>query len=287
MVIDFDCIIILNNSVCQDFLNNDTDFEIVQCIKPVEPKANCFIQTSSVIQCINPSLSDDEGKLKLSVLYKPSSLYRLEYAAILFNKKIDCCLEVRRKNEITHSTDFSGSALIITPSDDEGKLDMNFADKSDKCSEISQMISEFDYINDETKAEIQMLEDRLCEAKQKSTQLSEKKEDIINEINMAENEIKNINLKLDELNDITAQKELLKKNYQNNYENSQKAEKLKNELSYYSEILSYYKDDNGYITASQKLDDILNQINDIQSHIAILAQKRADEINRITDELNI
>ncbi len=287
MVIDSDCIIILNNSVCQDFLSNDIDFEIVQCIKPVEPKSNGFIQTSSVIQCINPSLNGDEGKLKLSVVYKPSPLYRLEYAAIVFNKKISCTLEVRRRNEITNSTDFSGSAIIITSSDEDGKLEMNFSDKSDESSEISRIISELDYKNNQAKAEIQLLEERLLKAQQEGAQLSEKKEEIISEISKAESEIENINNKLDELKNITAQKELLKKNYEENPENSQKAEKLKNELSYYSGILEYYKDDNGYTTASQKLDDISDMINEIQSHIAILVQKRADEINRITDELNI
>lgn len=288
MLIDNESIIILGGEVCKELLLETLKLETVQSTETDSPKENCFIRNSSVIQCINPSVNDGNGKLKLSVMYKPAGSGRLKYAAVIFSHEVKCIYEIRSKNETAVQGECSAAAIKITPSDEPDKLSLEFIVGDEMRSD--SMISEINALDEENisvQSEINSLEDELAGKKMQNAELLSRKDDIAEKLEAIKNEIEELSVNLNEFHDITNRRDTLKKNFEENSENYHKAMELKEQLSVYSDILDYYKTDDGFKTVSERLAEIVSEIGHIENDIAFLAEKRADETKNIADELNI
>ncbi len=283
--IDNESIIILNSGICESFLEGELSFEITQSIESSESTPNHFIQIPSVIQCVNPSVSDASGKLKFSVVNKQADTYDLKYASVIFSHKISAVYEIRGK-ERSEDGECSFDVIKIWYDKNTENLCLDFIDKSDDENlyidkdDISNSISEE---NNELESDI----DNFKELINKNKRLLEQKSQIQKEFEDLVRKVENLENMSCEIADLNMRKEKLERDKSENSENLEKADKLKSELSYYDDILEYYRNDKGYDTVFQKLSKVAEEIEEIKNHISMLAQNRADEIMQIDDKLNI
>ncbi len=287
MLIDYESIIILNESVCSDFIDGNIKFEIFQNTTPVAPKPNCFIQNLSVIQYINPMLGEEDGKLKFSVAYKKNELSSLKYAAVVFNKNISCTAEIRIKNEIATSQKTEFRIMKLVPLPESEKLELSFIPQTNDQNDILQQIRLLSENNITDNKEISELEQKLADEKSKSQKLCSQKLILNEKLASIKSEIENILSAKKELEDLQNRREAVRRNLDETSENIENAAQLSQQLSCYNDILIYYKDDEGYQTVSDRLNEIKKEISTIEQHISLFVQKRSDKINQITDQLNI
>jgi len=287
MRIGYDSIIILNDNICHDFLDGSLSFEIIQKTVPLSPKANCFMQNNSVVQYINPMMNENDGKLKFSVSFKSNELISPAFAAVVFSRNVSCTSEIRRKDEVITNDLTEFSVIRITPSDEEGILELEF-------------------ISDDTERErlVDMMALKKKEAEKSSETLSELESELSaleagiagSEVRISEYKTKisgfrSENAELDELiseADMLEQKnECLKKNIEERGLSSELIKKMKDQLGGYSEILEYYKTSDGYETVNEKLSGLLAELDVISEHLEVMIEHRTDEMNSVSDELNI
>ncbi len=287
MLIDYESIIILNESVCSDFIDGNIKFEIFQNTTPVAPKPNCFIQNLSVIQYINPMLGEEDGKLKFSVAYKKNELSSLKYAAVVFNKNISCTAEIRIKNEIATSQKTEFRIMKLVPLPESEKLELSFIPQTNDQNDILQQIRLLSENNITDNKEISELEQKLADEKSKSQKLCSQKLILNEKLASIKAEVENILSAQKELEDLQNRREAVRRNLDETSENIENAAQLSQQLSCYNDILIYYKDDEGYQTVSDRLNEIKKEISTIEQHISLFVQKRSDKINQITDQLNI
>ena len=287
MLIDYESIIILNESVCSDFIEGDINFEIFQSMSPLMPKPNCFIQNSSAIQYINPMLSGKEGKLKFSISYKINELSSLKYAAVVFNKNINCTAEIRIKNEVITNGKTEFRILKLVPVPESEKLELSFISMKSENDDISEQIRMLDEQKENYSQEISELKIKLSDEKEEAMRLSTQKSSLEEELLHTRAEVEKILSEQNELDDLTRKRETLRHNLQEAAKNNERASELSQQLSYYSDILMYYKSNEGYQTITDKINELENEISNIQQHISVFAQKRNEQIEQITDQLNI
>ncbi len=287
MLINYESIIILNESVCSDFIDGDIKFKVFQSMTPLIPKPNCFIQNSSAIQYINPMLNEKEGKLKFSVSYKPNELSSLQYAAIVFNKNICCTAEIRIKNEVLTNEETTFRIIKLVPLPESEKLELIFVPEDNNDDIISEQIQILSEQNIRNNNDISELEKILYDEKEKACKLSNQKTELMQNIASTKVEIENILSAQNELNDLEDKRETVRHNFEEASTNIQNAEELNRQLSYYNDILIFYKNDEGYQTISEKINELKNDISIIEQHISEFVQKRNDQIDQIADQLNI
>ncbi|MBQ9982258.1 MAG: hypothetical protein IJP18_06790 [Oscillospiraceae bacterium] len=288
MYIGNECILTFEDPVCKDFLSGELDFEIIHVIQPSEPKSNLFIQTPVVIQCINPSVNDEAGKLKFSVQYKPSDRYHLKSASIIFNKKIEAYYEIRGR-ENTSNGNCSCQSIRIGY---DSSLDMLYLEfeNLNTHNENKVQISEYKSLTGENRelcSEINILEEKIFEKKKENEILLSEKVRLQEKIQDIQTEVDNLEKIKEDISSLELKKQKLRFDIEQSENNSEASEQLLQKLSYFDDILSFYKNDDGYDKISEKLEGIKCEIDTIMKHIAVLAQKRADIKNIIDDELNI
>ena len=92
---------------------------------------------------------------------------------------------------------------------------------------------------------------------------------------------------LDEYDDIKSRYAVLKENSKENDLNSEKIQKVVKQLECFNDILSYYKNEDGYISVADKISMIIQDAEIVKEHISEFASKRKQETESILDELDI
>ena len=287
MHIGYDSIIILNDNICHDFLDGSVSFEIIQKTVPVSPKANCFMQNNSVIQYINPMLNENDGKLKFSVSFKENELISPEFAAVIFSRKVCCSSEIRRKDEIitNDTTDFS--AIRIAPSGEEGVLELEFISEDTERERLIAQAALKRSESESAAASIAELESEVSKLESDISDSASKKTEIENRITQLKSENSELEDMISEADALEQKNLCLKKNIEERDISYEKIKQIKDQLGGYTEILEYYKTDNGYETISGKISGLLSELDVISGHLEAMIDKRSVDINSVSDELNI
>lgn len=287
MHIGYDSIIILNDTICHDFLDGSLTFEIIQKTVPLSPKANCFMQNNSVVQYINPMINENDGKLKFSVSFKGNELISPSFAAVVFSRNISCTSEIRRKDEVITNDLTEFSVVKITPSDEEGILELEFISDDTEREKLIDMVALKKTESEKTSETLSELESELSALEAGIID----SEDKITEYKTKISGLRAENAELDELiaeSDILEQKNnCLKKDIQERDLSSNLIKNMKDQIKGYSDILEYYKTSDGYETVNEKLSGLLSELELISGHLEVLIERRTDDINSVSDELNI
>ncbi len=278
MLIDYESIIILNGEAATDIISGSVRTEIIQKSAASGFTENSFTRNNAVIQCISPSVSDGTAKVKLSVMYRPAVSLEFEYASFVLDRPADTHAEVRCQNETVFEGDCTVSSLRISPSSEEGKLELVFECGGDsREDEIAAAVSEIKNENQSLENDIAQLENQLLEENSRTAELELKKHDTAARIDMLRAENEKTESAMRELAGLEEKNEVLRKNYEEMDCSTERVTKLRKQLEGYEEILSYYRDDEGYITVSEKLDRILEELRMAEEGISALAQKRSEE----------
>lgn len=286
MYIGNECILTFEDPVCESFLKGDLKFEIVQSIEPVESRPNLFIQIPSVIQCINPSVNSESGKLKFSVQYKPSELYVLKSASIIFDRPIETYYEIRGRENVSNGSCSCSEVKLGYDS----SLDMLYLNFEEKKAVDSPDISEYALVSETNRLlelEVSNMEKMISELQRENNELLLKKEELETRSENIKSEIEDLRTLKEDVSSLEIKKYKLSEDIRQNTENSENTDNLREQLAYFSDILRYYKSDDGYDTISERLESIRNEIDEIALHISQLAEKRSVVISLIDDELNI
>lgn len=281
MLADHECMLILGGNICSELLSASLSFDILQKCN-TDPKANCFIGLPSVISKINPGTSSDGDKLKFLVSYKPGTFSSLEYAAISFSKEVSCCYEIRVKNETAASGEAQFSVIKMSiPDDNNEKINLEFISKQSEEADKLKCLSE-SILCENRQYEIKIEE--LNQLISKEIQEKSKNELEISKLNA---EIENIRKTTTELDSLRNQKEKLEKDIADKDDILLKTKNFSDKLSVYGDILDFYKNEDGYASASDKIVRISHELDEIREYMDIIIRKRTSEAEKINDELNI
>lgn len=279
MLIDYESIIVIDGEAAGKIISGELNTQIVQKSSAAGFAENSFVRNGAVIQCISPSVTDGTGKVKFSVMYRPSASLEFEMAAVLFDSPSAMHYEIRVQNETVSEGDGIYSGFRITLSETDGKLNLDFTgEKDNAASEILDAVNEIAAENESASEEIKLLEQKLLDENARSEELLVRKNNIMEQSEQLRTETENISRDLNELRELEQKREVLSQNLSDIQYSSEKVQNLKNQLSAYGGILEYYRDEDRYITVREKLDRILNDIYRIENDISELAQKRAGEM---------
>lgn len=279
MLIDFESIVIIDGEASEKIISGAVKTEVVQRSAADGFTENSFVRNSAVIQCISPSVNDDGKKVKFSVVYRPAASLNFELAAVLLSSACEFTAEVRSQNETTAREEGVFSGFSVKLSETEGKLELDFITPSEnRADDILDAIREISTENEGAESEIRLLEQQLLEESSKSENLSERKYEITEKINALRTETEKMDSDMNELNQLEQKKEVLRKNLEENEFNSERLQSMKYQLEQYSGILEYYKTEEGYITVSEKLGQIISEIRTVEEGISELAGKRREEL---------
>ncbi len=281
MLTDYECMLILSGNICSELLSASLSFDILQKSN-TDPKANCFIGIPSVLSKINPGTSPEGDKLKFLISYKPGIFSDLEYAAICFSKEVTCNYEIRVKNEITESGEARFSMIKISlQNETPEKIDLEFisdnGEEADKLNDLSESLHK----------ENDLYENKINELnKIISDEIQEKAKNEL-EISKLNAEIENIRKTTHELENLRIQKDKIEKDIENREDILLKTKDYSNKLSVYGEILDFYKNEDGYASAGDKLIKISHELNEIREYLDSIIKIRTAEADKLNDELNI
>ena len=104
-----------------------------------------------------------------------------------------------------------------------------------------------------------------------------KKQDISDKISQLRLETEKMTEDIAEISDLEARRDILKRNLEENSHNREKMNNLRNQLECYSSVFEFYKNETGYSTVKEKIDEIISDISVIENHIAEFARKRSEE----------
>lgn len=282
MLIDYESIIILDGQVCSDIVSGKITADILQCTKIKNADENSFIKNNSVIQCISSS-----DKLKFSVMYKTVPSLFLSEASVVFSCGVECGYEIRCHNETIADGTCIMNGFRIKPSETEGKLDFVFIKEDVKTdvfkNETEVIISE----NIQSENELNELEQKLSEEKERNREILMRKNEILSQLENLKSEVSMLENSLTEYEDIKSRYVILKENSKENDLNSDKIQKVRKQLECFNDILSYYKNEDGYISVADKISMMIQDAERVREHISELASKRNQETESILDELDI
>lgn len=283
MLIDYESIIILDGQICSDIVSGKVTADIFQCTKIKNADENSFIKNNSVIQCISSS-----DKLKFSVMYKTVPSLFLSEAKVVFSSGAECGYEIRCHNETIADGTCIMNGFSINPSETDGKLDFVFIKEEEEKTDV--FINETEMIMSEnilSENELNELERKLSEEKEKNREILARKNEILSELENLKSEVSMLENSLDEYDDIKSRYAVLKENSKENDLNSEKIQKVVKQLECFNDILSYYKNEDGYISVADKISMIIQDAEIVKEHISEFASKRKQETESILDELDI
>lgn len=285
MLIDYESIIIIEGKAAGEIMNGTVRTILVQKSSADGFAENSFARNSAVIQCISPSANDGNEKVKFSVMYKPAASVRFEKAAVVFSSETEGHYEIRCQNETVSEGECRMSAITVTPSETEGKLEIEFAagDNSgtaDILSELNNISAENSSVQDELNALSQQYEDEV----RKNEMLLSQKDEVSVKLNSLKEETEKLSQSMTELSELEAKCSTLKKNLDENQLNSEKSRKLTDQLRAFSEILEFYRTEDGFESVSEKLVSVSSDLETICSHISELADRRTELNDMLSEE---
>ena len=281
MITDPECMLILSGNICSELLSASLSFDILQKSN-TDPKANCFIGIPSVISKINPGTSPEGDKLKFLISYKPGTFSKLEYAAVYFSKEVSCYYEIRVKNETVSSGEAQFSVIKLSiPDDNMEKIELEFISKQ------SEEADKLTCLSDSIHSENLEYENRINELNQIiSNEIQEKSKNEL-EISKLNAQIENIRKTTSELDSLRTQKEKLEKDIENKDDILNKTKDFSDKLSVYGDILDFYKNEDGFASASDKITKIAHELDEIREYMDLIIKKRTSEADKLNDELNL
>lgn len=285
MLVDNECIVIIEGSAAADIMSGKVKTELFQKSYAEGFAENSFVRNSSVIQCISPSANDGSEKVKFSVMYKPGVSVIFEQAAVVFSGETEGHYEIHCKNETVSEGECRMSAIRITPSDADGKLELEFAEIGSAAygkliSDIGKLSSE----NASAKSDLSQLEQRYAEEQRRNGEISSQIGSINEKIELLRSENQKMDQEMNELSELEAKNNILRKNIDESGYNVEKVCDLRSQLGIFETILDYYKTEEGYCTVSEKLSAVMKELDQISDHISAFADKRSVQTERLTEE---
>ena len=276
MLIDYESIIIIDGKAAHDIMSGQVKTDICQKSSARGFKDIGFVRNNAVIQCISPSNAEIDEKIKFSVVYKPAVSLDFDFAAVVFSDIIEGSFEIRSQNQTVCEGNCRMSGIIISLSDTEGKLELEFTEK-DETDKIINLINEISDSNKKEESELLSLENLLEDEKKRRESLVFKKQDISDKISQLRLETEKMTEDIAEISDLEARRDILKRNLEENSHNREKMNNLRNQLECYSSVFEFYKNETGYSTVKEKIDEIISDMSVIENHIAEFARKRSEE----------
>lgn len=285
MLIDNESIIIIDGKAAKEIMSGEIKTELVQNSSAEGFAENSFVRNSTVIQCISPSSNDGVEKVKFSVMYKPAASLAFRQAAVVFSRETEGHYEIRSQNETVSEGECRMSAIRITMSDTDGKLNLEFSENSSSAEEdIRSGLNEISSENTLLQNELAELEKQYEEERRKNEQLISSGESVSEKISILRTETERLSRDLTELSELEARRDTLKKNLEENQINGEKTRKLSDQLRCFSEILEFYRNDEGFSTVSEKLVSVESDLRTICEHISELADKRSELTESLSEE---
>lgn len=276
MLIDYESIIIIDGKAACDIMSGQVKTEIFHKSSACGFKDIGFVRNNAVIQCISPSNAEIDEKVKFSVVYKPVVSLDFDFAAVIFSDVTEGNFEIRSRNQTVSEGSCRMSGIKISLSDTEGKLELEFTEKNETDS-ILELINEISGSNKKEENELQTLENLLEDEKKRRDSLVFRKQSISEKISELRLETEKMTEDVNEINDLEARRDILKRNLEENYQNSEQIKNLRNQLECYSSVFEFYKNETGYSTVKEKIEKIISDISAVENHIAEFARKRSEE----------
>ncbi len=279
MLTDYESIVIIEGEAAEKIISGEVTAEVVQKSAASGFTENSFVRNCAVISCISPSVNDEGKKVKISVMYRDAASLRFEYAAVLFSAPLSGRFEVRCQNETLGAEELICNGVKVFPAAGEGKLRLEFSEPEDgTADELRQAVSGINEENEIQAEKLRELEQQLTDADERNHALESQRNLVSEKIQKLTEENETMCRDMDELERLEQKNAVLSRNIEDIGFNSEKVQNLKNQLGVYSDILEYYRCEDGYITVKEKLEKIASEIQNAENIISELAQKRAGEL---------
>ena len=279
MLINNESILIISGEAAEKIISGEVRGTFFQKSGSNGFKENSFVRVNPLIQCISPSVTDGSAKVKFSVKSENNPALVPDIAVFSFEKNLSFSYEVRSGNETIESGECTSSGFKIKPSDTEGKVSLEFIEDSENGDEeIISVLSEMKLENEKAEEEVRALENELTECEARGRELLDKKESIAEKLDSLKKETSELEKNMTEISELESRRDVLKKNFDEMKENEKASSELLTELNVFSEILEHYRNDDGFETIKQKIDELKKSTDEITNDIAALAEKRAGEL---------
>ncbi len=279
MLINNESILIIGGEAAEKIISGEISVNVFQKSGATGFTENSFVRVNPLIQCISPSVTEGNAKVKFSVKSENNPALVPDIAVFSFDKNLGISYEVRSGNETIESGSCTASGFKIKPSDTEGKVSLEFIEDSGNVDEeIINVLSEMKLENEKSEEEVRALENELTECEARGRELLDKKESIAEKLDLLKKETAELEKNMTEISELESRRDVLKKNFEEKKENEKASSELFTELNVFSEILEHYRTEDGFETIKQKLDDLKRQTETITDDIAALAEKRAGDL---------